>query len=83
MVHKESDHTRIARLTQTFQSRINKTSEIRNKYEKIYECSECGVIFATSELMETHNMKHHQMHKEEKKNKDELEHQELNEEEGH
>ena len=50
--------------------------------KKIYDCSECGVIFGTSDLMETHNVKHHQMHKEDKKNEEEQEHQEPNDEEG-
>ena len=82
IVHQESDHSQMLRLTQTFESRLTKTSNINKNYEKIYDCSECGVIFKTSNLLENHNVKHHQVHQEEKKHKEEQEQQEWNEEEG-
>ena len=69
IVHQESDHSQMLRLTQTFESRLTKTSNINKNYEKIYDCSECGVIFKTSNLLENHNVKHHQVHQEEKKHK--------------
>ena len=60
-VHGETDHNRISRLTQTFTSESKRESEKGENFvqHKIPDCSECGIVFGTSDEMKTHNVKHH------------------------
>ena len=60
-IHQETDHMRIERLTRTFQSMVNQASESSKiqQYNKSYDCTECGVVFVTSDLIDKHNKEHH------------------------
>ena len=53
IIHQETAHMRIERLTRTFQSRVNKTPENSRIQQintsKIFDCSECGTIYSTNE----------------------------------
>ena len=54
--HNDSDNDRITRLTETVQKYLN--SEVPTKLP-IFDCSECGVIFKTSNEQNDHNKTHH------------------------
>ena len=60
-VHKESDHERMERLTQTFKSvkfeEDNK--EISKVQFKSYVCTECGEMFTSGEEQKLPEQKHH------------------------
>ena len=70
--HQETPHMRIERLTRTFQCMVNQTSEMSGlqKQNKMYDCSECGLVFKDSEEMKIHTTKIHEIMNEEKKNQD-------------
>ena len=61
MVHQESDHSRIERLAQTIGSALTQDSSTQNiiKVQQLYDCSECGIIFKTSEEQNEHNNNNH------------------------
>ena len=56
-IHQESDHERIYRVTETVKSAL--AQESLNGNEKVYDCSECGLIFNTSDEQNNHNQKDH------------------------
>ena len=74
VMHKESDHMRIERLTQTFEADMKKTSVISKNYDKLYDCSECGDLFVTWDQLNKHIERHHIIKSEEWQDK-EVQHQ--------
>ena len=54
LVHKESDHIRIERLTKTFEARVSKQS-----VSKLFDCSECGDNFESGDQLSKHNARYH------------------------
>ena len=62
-VHQETPHERIERLTRTFQSMVNQTPESitiqSTDNPKLFDCSECGLIFSTNNEQRIHDEKYH------------------------
>ena len=64
LAHDESDHMRITRLTETYEAALQdehteKTEVCRQTNAKSLDCTECGVIFLSSQEQKTHIEKHH------------------------
>ena len=59
LVHQETDSIRIERLTRTFEAMERKTQESSVTNYKLYDCSECGDLFVSSDQLNSHIRKHH------------------------
>ena len=59
VIHKESEYSRINRLTQQIQSVINSDANKNNVYLKSMDCAECGLCFISKEEQKNHNQQKH------------------------
>ena len=65
VVHKKSDHMRMERLTKTFKAVVSRASVSNKKSDKLYDCSECGYLFVTSDQFNKHIKNHNTVSNEE------------------
>ena len=58
-VHQESDYDRIVRVTETVKS-VQQSIKVNNdQMIKSFDCTECGLLFKTSDDQKSHNQKEH------------------------
>ena len=60
-VHQETDSMRIERLTMTFEAMERKTKADSLINSKLFDCSECGDLFVSSDQLKSHIKKHHKI----------------------
>ena len=63
ILHNETDNMRIERLTITIDNDVNRkftdNENTSSQSLKIFDCTECGIIFPTAEEQKSHNEKEH------------------------